>query len=75
MRIIFDKYVHEGFAQRIATYLNKLGYRARSGKMPSTSVHPVPTLPNRSAVFLSTPGASLYWPGTCFVGIAAPDSR
>lgn len=34
MRIIFDKYVHEGFgAQRIATYLNKLGYRARSGKM------------------------------------------
>ena len=34
VRIIFDKYVHEGFgAQRIATYLNKLGYRARSGKM------------------------------------------
>lgn len=33
VRIIFDKYVHEGFgAQRIATYLNKLGYRARSGK-------------------------------------------
>jgi len=29
VRIIFDKYVHEGFgAQRIATYLNKLGYRA-----------------------------------------------
>ena len=34
VRIIFDKYVHEGFgAQRIATYLNNLGYRARSGKM------------------------------------------
>ena len=34
VRIIFDKYVHEGFgAQRIATYLNTLGYRARSGKM------------------------------------------
>ena len=34
VRIIFDKYVHEGFgAQRIATYLNKLGYRARTGKM------------------------------------------
>ncbi len=33
VRIIFDKYVHEGFgAQRIATYLNNLGYRARSGK-------------------------------------------
>lgn len=32
--IVFDKYVHEGFgAQRIATYLNNLGYRARSGKM------------------------------------------
>ena len=29
VRIIFDKYVHEGFgAQRIATYLNNLGYRA-----------------------------------------------
>ena len=28
VRIIFDKYVHEGFgAQRIATYLNNLGYR------------------------------------------------
>ncbi len=34
VRIVFDKYVHEGYgAQRIATYLNKLGYRARSGKM------------------------------------------
>lgn len=34
VRIVFDKYVHEGFgAQRIATYLNNLGYRARSGKM------------------------------------------
>ena len=34
VRIIFEKYVHEGFgAQRIATYLNNLGYRARSGKM------------------------------------------
>ena len=34
VRIIFDKYVHEGYgAQRIATYLNNLGYRARSGKM------------------------------------------
>lgn len=33
VRIIFDKYVHEGFgAQRIATYLNNAGYRARSGK-------------------------------------------
>lgn len=34
VRIVFDKYVHEGYgAQRIATYLNNLGYRARSGKM------------------------------------------
>lgn len=34
VRIIFDKYVHEGFgAQRIATYLNKQGYRVRTGKM------------------------------------------
>lgn len=34
VRIIFDKYVHEGYgAQRIATYLNNLGYRARTGKM------------------------------------------
>ena len=33
VRIIFEKYVQEGYgAQRIATYLNKLGYRARSGK-------------------------------------------
>lgn len=33
MRIIFEKYVNEGFgAQRIATYLNRLGYRARTGK-------------------------------------------
>ena len=34
VRIIFEKYVREGFgAQRIATHLNKLGYRARTGKM------------------------------------------
>ena len=34
VRIIFDKYVYEGFgAQRIATYLNNLGYCARTGKM------------------------------------------
>lgn len=34
VRITFDKYVHEGYgAQRIATYLNDLGYRARTGKM------------------------------------------
>lgn len=33
VRIIFDKYVNEGYgAQRIATHLNQLGYRARSGK-------------------------------------------
>ena len=33
VRIIFEKYVHEGYgAQRIATYLNELGYRARTGK-------------------------------------------
>ncbi|WP_196059079.1 recombinase family protein [Flavonifractor plautii] len=33
VRIVFDKYVHEGFgAQRIATYLNNQGYRARTGK-------------------------------------------
>ena len=33
VRIIFEKYVNEGFgAQRIATYLNNLGYRARTGK-------------------------------------------
>ena len=34
VRSIFGKYVHEGFGvQRIATYLNNLGYRARTGKM------------------------------------------
>ena len=34
VRIIFDKYVSEGYGtQRIATYLNKCGYRARTGKM------------------------------------------
>ena len=34
VRIIYDKYVQEGFgAQRIATHLNSLGYRARMGKM------------------------------------------
>lgn len=33
VRIIFDKYVNEGYgAQRIATYLNEHGYRARTGK-------------------------------------------
>ena len=32
-RIVFDKYVYEGYgAQRITTYLNNAGYRARSGK-------------------------------------------
>ena len=34
VRTIFEKYVHEGYgAQRIATYLNRQGYRARTGKM------------------------------------------
>lgn len=34
VHIIFDKYVNEGYcAQRIATYLNEHGYRARTGKM------------------------------------------
>jgi len=34
VRMIFDKYVHEGYgAQQIATYLNNLGYRARTSKM------------------------------------------
>jgi DNA invertase Pin-like site-specific DNA recombinase len=33
VRLIFDKYVNEGYgAQRIATFLNDQGYRARSGK-------------------------------------------
>ncbi len=33
VRMIFDKYVNEGYgAQRIATWLNNQGYRARSGK-------------------------------------------
>lgn len=33
VRIIFEKYVNEGYgAQRIATYLNRRGYRARTGK-------------------------------------------
>lgn len=33
VRLIFDKYTMEGYgAQRIATYLNSLGYHARSGK-------------------------------------------
>jgi len=33
VRIIFEKYVQEGYgAQRIATYLNNQGYRARTGK-------------------------------------------
>lgn len=34
VRVIFDKYICEGYgAQRIATYLNNQGYRARTGKM------------------------------------------
>ena len=34
VRTVFEKYVHEGYgAQRIATYLNNQGYRARTGKM------------------------------------------
>ncbi len=33
VRMIFEKYAHEGYgAQRIATFLNGQGYRARSGK-------------------------------------------
>ena len=33
VRLIFDKYTSEGYgAQRIATYLNHLGYRTRAGK-------------------------------------------
>ena len=33
VRMIFDKYVNEGYGtQRIATWLNSQGYRARSGK-------------------------------------------
>lgn len=33
VRLIFNKYTNEGYgAQRIATYLNNLGYRARTGK-------------------------------------------
>lgn len=33
VRMIFDKYVNEGYgAQRIATWLNNQGLRARSGK-------------------------------------------
>lgn len=33
VRIIFDKYVHEGYgAQRIATYLTKSGHKTRTGK-------------------------------------------
>lgn len=33
VRMIFEKYAYEGYGtQRIATYLNNLGYRARSGK-------------------------------------------
>ena len=34
VRIIFDKYVNEGYGpQRIATFLNEHGYRARTGKL------------------------------------------
>ena len=33
VRIMYDKYVHEGYGpQRIATYINGLGYRTRAGK-------------------------------------------
>ena len=33
VRLIFDKYAHEGYgAQRIATYLTRLGYQTRTGK-------------------------------------------
>lgn len=50
VRIVFEKYVHEGFgAQRIASYLNNLGYRARTGKMwitrrsgGSSAISPIP---------------------------------
>lgn len=34
VRLIFDKYVNEGYgAQRITTFLNTNGYRTRTGKM------------------------------------------
>lgn len=42
VRIMFEKYVQEGYGpQRISTYLNELGYRARSGKPwhPATITH------------------------------------
>lgn len=33
VRLIYDKYAHEGYgAQRIASYLNSLGYQTRAGK-------------------------------------------
>ena len=33
VRIMYDKYVHEGYGpQRIAKYINSLGYRTRAGK-------------------------------------------
>ena len=42
VRIIFDKYVHEGYgAQRIASYLNNQGYRPgreRNGTTPASGV-------------------------------------
>ena len=49
--------------------------RRNSLRPHSISALPVPILPNRSAVFLSTPEASPCWPGMCFVVIVAPGSH
>lgn len=53
--------------------LHMCGYSVN--QTDNLSVHPVPTLPNRNAVFLSIPGVSPCWPGMCFAGIVAPGSR
>ena len=55
VRLIFDKYVNEGYgAQRITTFLNANGYRARSGKMwHPASIHGILCNPTYTGVLLS----------------------
>lgn len=55
VRLIFDKYVNEGYgAQRITTFLNANGYRARSGKMwHPASIHGILCNPTYTGVLRS----------------------
>ena len=64
VRLIFDKYVNEGYgAQRITTFLNANGYRARSGKMwHPASIHGILCNPTYTGVLRSSESRSPILP-------------